>query len=264
VALQEVSLYRQQVPSDFDPDNPVLNAEAVALDFLALLMAEIEARGGGYGIVGEATNAEAEVPVDDGAGGLFDLRLTDRDVILARNGVETWGFTQVSFAAKAEFTAGGAVPLALTRSVSWAGADVGGAVFTFANTHLEIQSLEVIQVAQAVEMMNALQTLEGPTLLLGDLNSDPGEASYLLADTRFDDAWPAARGSEVGFTCCQAADLRNPDSTAANRIDQVWQLGRFRVTGAEVRGSDPSTGRTPDGLWASDHFGVSAHVELVP
>jgi endonuclease/exonuclease/phosphatase family metal-dependent hydrolase len=157
------------------------------------------------------------------------------------------------------------VPLKTIRSVSWVDADVGGARFTFANTHLEIQSLEfVTQVPQAVEMMNTLQSIPGPILLLGDLNSDPGEASYVLVDTRFDDVWPAARGSDVGYTCCQAGDLMNADSIAANRIDLVWKLGRFRVTQAEVRGADPATGRTPDGLWASDHFGVSAHVELVP
>ena len=100
-------------------------------------------------------------------------------------------------------------------------------------------------------------------LLLGDLNSDPGEV-VRARRPRFDDAWPEARGAEVGFTCCQAGDLLNPDSTAANRIDLVLAPGRFRVVQAEVRGSDPGTGRTPAGLWASDHFGVSAHVELVP
>jgi len=266
VALQEVTLYRRQVPSDISPGKTAPNAEEVVLDFLALLMAELDARGGGYRVVGEAFNADAELPVTDGQGGVYDLRLTDRDVILARDTAQTGSFVAVPFATFLPFNAGGAdgVPLETIRGVSWVDADVGGAHFTFANTHLEIQAAEAIQVGQAVEMMNHLRGVPGPILLLGDLNSDPGEASYALVDTRFDDAWPAARGAEAGFTCCQDGDLRNPDSIAANRIDLVWHLGRFRVTGAEVRGSDPATGRTPGGLWASDHFGVSAHVELVP
>jgi endonuclease/exonuclease/phosphatase family metal-dependent hydrolase len=267
VALQEVTLYRQQIPSDIAPGNTAANAEEVVLDFLALLMTEIDARGGGYRIVGEAINADAELPVADGQGGLYDLRLTDRDVILARDTAQTGYFNVDHFTAAFKFPVGGTdgVPLETIRSVSWVDADVGGARFTFANTHLEIQSLELaVQVPQAVEMMNTLQGVSGPILLLGDLNSGPGDASYILTDTRFDDAWPEARGSDAGFTCCQAGDLLNPDSAAANRIDLIWHLGRFRVNQAELRGSDPATGRTPAGLWASDHLGVSAHVELVP
>ena len=266
VALQEVSLYRQQVPSDISPGNFAPNAEEVVLDFLALLMAEIDARGGGYRIVGEAINADAELPVADGQGGVYDLRLTDRDVILARDTAQTGYFNVDHFDTAFTFPVGGAdgVTLRTIRSVSWVDVDVGGALFTFANTHLEIQSLETVQVGQAVEMLNTLQAVPGPILLLGDLNSDPGEASYGLTDTRFDDAWSEANGTVAGFTCCQDGNLMNPDSTAANRIDLIWHLGRFRVTQAEVRGSDPATGRTPAGLWASDHFGVLAHVELVP
>jgi len=267
VALQEVTLYRQQMPGDIASGSIEPNAEEVVLDFLALLMAEIDARGGGYRVVGEAINADAELPVDDGQGGIYDLRLTDRDVILARDTAYTGTFNVHHYATAFAFDVGGSagVPLKTIRSVSWVDADVGGAHFTFANTHLEIQSLELVtQVPQAIEMLNTLQHVPGPMLLLGDLNSDPGEASYALVDARFDDAWPEVQPSEVGFTCCQAGDLRNADSTAANRIDLVWHLGRFRVTEAEVRGADPATGRTPEGLWASDHFGVSAHVELVP
>ena len=267
VALQEVSLYRRQVPSDISPGNTAPNADEVVLDFLALLMAELDARGGGYRVVGEAINADAELPVADDQGGVFDLRLTDRDVILARDTAQTGTFYVDPFETAFKFNVGGmdGVPLETVRSVSWIDADVGGARFTFANTHLEIQSLEVVvQVPQAVEMMNTLRAVPGPLLLLGDLNSDPGEASYVLVDTGFSDAWRTARGAAPGFTCCQAGDLLNPDSIAANRIDLVWTAGRFRVTEAEVRGSDPAIGRTPSGLWASDHFGVSAHVELVP
>ena len=142
VALQEVTLYRRQIPSDIQPGNTAPNAEEVVLDFLAFLMTEIDARGGGYRIVGEAMNADAELPVSDGMGGLYDLRLTDRDVILARDTAETGTFVGAPFATTFEFNVGGAdgVPLETVRSVSWVDANVGGARFTFANTHLEIQS----------------------------------------------------------------------------------------------------------------------------
>jgi Endonuclease/Exonuclease/phosphatase family len=267
VALQEVTLYRRQVPSDIAPGYTTPNAEEVVLDFLALLMAELDARGGSFRVVGEAFNADAELPVADDQGGVYDLRLTDRDVILARDTTQTGYFFTDPFETAFSFDVGGAdgVPLRTVRSVSWVDADVGGARFTFANAHLEIRSLELlVQVPQAVEMLNTLRAVPGPMLLLGDLNSDPGDASYVLADTAFNDAWRAARGEDAGFTCCQAGDLLNPDSAAANRIDHIWYGGRFRVPAAEVRGSDPSTGRTPNGLWASDHFGVAAQVELVP
>ena len=52
--------------------------------------------------------------------------------------------------------------------------------------------------------------------------------------------------------------------SAGDRIDLVLYRGRFRVNDIAVMGTDPATGRTPGGLWASDHFGVLAHVELVP
>ena len=118
------------------------NATEVVLDFLAILMAEIDARGGGYRVVGEALNVDAEVPVDGGDAGPFDLRLTDRDVILARDTVQTSNFVALPFASKFEFVAGGTggIPIALTRSSSRVDAVLGDAHFTFANAHLEIQS----------------------------------------------------------------------------------------------------------------------------
>jgi hypothetical protein len=56
----------------------------------------------------------------------------------------------------------------------------------------------------------------------------------------------------------------NAESTATDRIDLVLSKGRFRVIEAHVTGSDPTTGRTPAGLWASDHFGTAATLALVP
>jgi endonuclease/exonuclease/phosphatase family metal-dependent hydrolase len=266
VALQEVTLYRRQMPGDFQPGDDVPNATEVVLDFLAILMAEIDARGGGYRVVGEALNVDAEVPVDGGAAGPFDLRLTDRDVILARDTVQTSNFIARPFAAKYEFVAGGTggIPIALTRSTSRVDAVLGDAHFTFANAHLEIQLVQLVQTAQATELLSGIASVPDPVLLLGDFNSEPGMNSYPLLTAPFDDAWDDAGGGAPGFTCCQAGNLMNPESTAGDRIDLVLYRGRFRVNDMAVMGTDPATGRTPGGLWASDHFGVLAHVELVP
>jgi endonuclease/exonuclease/phosphatase family metal-dependent hydrolase len=265
VALQEVSLYRRQSPGDYAAGAPP-NATEALLDFLALVMAELDARGGGYRVVLEAPNTDNELPVDDGAGGLFDLRFTDRDVILARDGVTTSDAAQVVYKAKFNFVSGGAggVPLQFGRSVSHAGADVGGAAFTFANTHLEVGALEVVQVEQAKEMLAALddKALPGPMLLLGDFNSPPGGDSYELIRKSFRDQAAGLPAPASDPTCCNAGDLKNDLPQPGNRIDLVWTRGAFRMTSARIIGNDPAADKTPEGLWPSDHFGVYAELEL--
>jgi endonuclease/exonuclease/phosphatase family metal-dependent hydrolase len=265
VALQEVSLYRVQSPSDFQP-GMAPNATEVSLDFLAILMAELDARGGGYRVAGEAVNAEAELPVNDGAGGVFDLRLTDRDVILARDTVETTGFVQSPFPDKLTIAVGGAggVSTSFVRSSSHVSASVGGMPFIFANGHLEVQLFSSIQMAQAQNLVDVLSPLPGPMILAGDFNSAPGMNSYPLITRAFKDTFAQAAAGRPGFTCCQADDLRNPTSAANERIDLILSRGPVRVKSVEVVGDDPVTGRTPTGLWPSDHFGVFARLEVVP
>ena len=267
VALQEVTLYRRQVPSDYQPGD-LPNATEVVLDFLDVLMAELAARGGDYVVVGQALNVDAELPVADTTpDAAFDVRLTDRDVILARAAVQTSNFVALPFASKFSFMAGGTggVPVSLTRSTSRADAVVGDAHFTFGNAHLEIQSLQTFQTAQAKEMLAGIAAVPDPVLLLGDFNSAPGLSSYPLLTVPFRDAYLKAGGIDPGgFTCCQADNLANPESAAAERIDLVLYRGRFRINDVAVVGTDPATGRTPGGLWPSDHFGVISHVELVP
>jgi endonuclease/exonuclease/phosphatase family metal-dependent hydrolase len=204
--------------------------------------------------------------VSDGAGGLFDIRLTDRDVILARDTVQTSNFSTMPFANKFQFMAGGSggVPVAITRGACRLDAVLGEAHFTFADSHLEIQVLQAIQTAQAGELLAGIASVPDPVLLLGDFNSEPGMNSYPLLVGPFRDAYAQSGNSDPGLTCCQAADLKNPTSTADGRIDLVLYRGRFRINDAAVTGTDPATNKTPDGLWPSDHFGVLAHVELVP
>ena len=113
-------------------------------------------------------------------------------------------------------------------------------------------------------MASTITSVADPVLMLGDFNSEPGMNSYPLLAAQFRDAYVQSGNTDPGLTCCQAADLKNATSTADGRIDLVLDRGRFRVNDAAVTGTDPATNKTPDGLWPSDHFGVLAHVELVP
>ena len=117
---------------------------------------------------------------------------------------------------------------------------------------------------QAQSLLTALAPIQGPLILAGDFNSPPGTHSYPIITRSFKDAFLQAANDGKGFTCCQADDLRNPASTANERIDLILSRGAVRVKSVEVVGADPVTGRTPSGLWPSDHFGVFARLEVVP
>ncbi len=264
VALQEVALYRRQVPSDFQPGDATPNATDEALDFLALLMAEIAARGGGYRVAGVSTNGDVELPASDGSGGIFDLRFTDHDVILARDSTQTSNFTATPFTNTLNVTVGGTggVPVSFAHSSSHVDAVVGDAHLVFGNSHLEVELLPDTQLAQAQEVLDAFEQEKDPVLLAGDFNAKQGTDTYNLLASKFHDAYLDVAGGAPGYSCCQAGDLKNPESLADERIDIVWTRGNVRVNDVSLVGTDPSTGRTSGGLWASDHFGEYASVEV--
>jgi hypothetical protein len=68
-----------------------------------------------------------------------------------------------------------------------------------------------------------------------------------------------------GFTCCQAPDLLNPNSTLSYRIDLVLTRG-VSVENIKLVGDQPSD-RTlfppsDPPLWPSDHAGVLATLRI--
>jgi hypothetical protein len=88
IGVQEATLVRTQDPSDFFAGNPQL-AEHVAYDFPGLLLNALKASRLGYRAVAEVQNLDIEVPRANEPGALFtDVRVTDRDVILARGDVK--------------------------------------------------------------------------------------------------------------------------------------------------------------------------------
>jgi endonuclease/exonuclease/phosphatase family metal-dependent hydrolase len=245
VALQEAARYEMR---------PALGGgDASTIDFVALLSAALAARGLGYAVAVSQENFDLELP--DDAGRL--VRFTDRDVVLARDGVATRDARVHRYAAAVEYAAGG-FSLAMPRGWIGVEADVGGRRVWLVNTHVEHAGEGRVQEEQVRELLALLAGEQRETILAGDLNSsaDAGGASYrMLRDAGFEDAWAVARAGEPGPTCCYSSDLRG--GALGVRFDLVLYRGTLAVESAERVGA-ASAGRTPSGRWPSDHAGVVA------
>ena len=271
VGLQEVSYWRTQTPSD---GNPTPNAEDVVYDFLTTLLDELVTQGGQYEAVVSVNNFDGEIPIQ-GTSGLIDLRLTDRDVILARSGTSR-NSVAISNATSGNFATNAVIPNPVLGDITilrgWTAVDVKRKHVTtrVVNTHLEAIA-PPIQEAQGAELLAGPLQTDLPTVLLGDLNSGaygggtPGQTQtptyQNMLDAGFVDAWPNGRAQGESYTCCQAEDLMNEDSLLSERIDFVLTRGSITAKDAERLGADSDV-RTPSGLWTSDHAGVSAHLRV--
>lgn len=271
IGLQEVSLWRTQTPSD---GSTTPNAQTVVYDFLATLLDELSKLGLSYAAVATVTNFDGEVPIM-GDAGLVDLRLTDRDVILARNDLPSSKFS-VANARSGNYTATLTIPNPILGDVKvlrgWTSIDVTrkGIQARVVNTHLDASSPQ-IQVAQGQELLAGPLNSTLPTILIGDNNSDalgagtpgvtdtPTYKNFLAAG--FVDAWPSDRGKQDSVTCCQPETLQNAQSSLTERIDIVLTRGTVTASDATRVGADPQV-RTPSGLWPSDHAGLSATLRL--
>lgn len=258
VGLQEVVIWRTQYPAD----GPATPATDVAYDFLQILLDALEARGLPYEAIAVATGFDVEAPSTLG----IDVRLTDRDVILARKqgGMKLSNIQTGVFSASVVFnTAVG--PIAVPRV--WTSVDVKtkGKTFRFVNTHLEPFS-ESVQTVQANELLTGPADTSLPLILLGDFNSradGTGTATYdNLIGAGLLDAWDLANPADPGFTFGQDADLLNPDSALSERIDLVLFRGELNVINAFLVGEEADD-RTPSGLWPSDHAGVVASLQVL-
>jgi hypothetical protein len=278
IGLQEVSLWRSQTPGDFLTGNFTPNAQHVEFDYLEIRLDELHCRGLEYVAVVISPSLDAELP---GIG--RDVRLTDRDVILARSDLPRGQF-RLRNAQAGVFAAFTPIPLpfgVLPFRRSWAAVDVQyrGSEFRFIATHLDNLSA-VVQEAQAAELLAGPAETDLPTLLVGDLNSaaeGPGydTATYPnLLDAGFIDAWTEADPDEPGFTIGQNALLDNKVSQLDARIDFVLfrdapprrrhpDQERFHVRGARRISADPHP-ITPTVHWISDHAGVAAALMLKP
>lgn len=271
LGLQEAALWRIQSPGDI-LQGGTTPATDVAYDFVQILLAELAERGTPYRVVVSLDQMDAELPSITGD----DIRLTDRDVILARADLPCGMLTVLRtdeghFEDLVEIPVGGAGGPVVTLFRGWVAADVfvRGRLFRFLNAHLEDVPFVAIQEAQARELLAGPADVRLPVVLLGDFNSDaigPGTDSYeILLAGGFVDAWSERNPLDPGATWGHAPDLRNPMPNLTQRLDLVLfrdrVLTRFRPVAAFVVGEELGD-RTATGMWPSDHAGVVAKLRI--
>lgn len=275
IGLQEAVLWRMQSPGDFADGNFSPNAETVVYDFLQILLDTLKTKGLNYEVLAvvEASDVEGPALRPGSFTATDDIRMTDRDVILARADVQEGRFAYTNaqarnFHANVTLDVMG-VPIDILSS--WASVDVNAPDGTvrFVTTHLSALS-EVARLVQIGELLAGPLDTDLPVILVGDLNSnasaeDPANeapAYDFLTSHGFADVWLDV-GTGHGLTAWQDGDLLSPESTLDRRIDFVLYRGNLTVLNSDVVGEEQED-RTSSGLWPSDHAGVSAELMLHP
>ncbi len=251
VGLQEVSLWRTQIPGDH---LPIPDATIVAYDFLDILVRELASRGLAYRVVLANQNGDAEL---SGASG-NDYRLTDRDAVLAKTSLPIVSASSGTYAHLGTIELSltpGAAPTSVTVPRGWVMVEFrsGGKTVRYVNTHLEAFSADVAS-RQALDLMAVASPTTQPTIVAGDMNlppDSPGYAHFVAPETGLSDTWSTLKGADPGLTCCWNPDLKGGGFD--KRIDLEFSTSQVRPTSATIVND---TERTPDGLAPSDHAGV--------
>jgi hypothetical protein len=286
VGLQEVALWRT-APCTNNPIPP--SAKNVRYDFLKILLTQLNKGGQKYRRVVVQPEFDFEIQANtDGneetsapgcpLGSEMNVRLTMRDVILARTGVQTAKSAGANFDTLLQVRPSG-FPVDVERGWTRTNAKVPGAKpFRFVNTHLEAfdsaatgnhtnkgtdVSRGKVRRAQARELFapKGPATAPIPVILLGDLNSDKatevqqGDAlayKALLANGFKE------RSTSKPLSCCLETSLLTlagggKASDFDHKVDHIMTDSPAKVS---LLGSSV-TGRKPvNGFWNSDHAGV--------
>jgi endonuclease/exonuclease/phosphatase family metal-dependent hydrolase len=262
IGLQETALWRTG-----PKDGAVTRATNVTIDFLRILRRALKRANLRYRVVRVTTEADIEGPTKED----FDIRLTMRDVVLAkrRKGMRVVrkGGGNYSTALSIPTVAG---TFTSTRGYAWADVRLRGKRFRFVNTHLEAFG-DSIRTAQAQQLVGpgGPARKRGRVILAGDMNSDPNGAEpsafNTLISAGFKDTWARLHPGDPGHTSGLGADLMDPPHPNPfdnSRIDHVLYKGKLRPLRATITGKNPVNSRTKSGLWASDHAGVVGKFRL--
>lgn len=299
VGLQEVAWWRTADPYIGYAQGPNGNftATTTKYDFLALLQAQLKARGMNYRVAVEKPEFDFEAPTDyndvdndapPGMGGgdatndesanSFDDaeitgRLTMRDVILVRAKRSIKFKNPISGTYSALFTPNiSGVQVPVTRGWTALDATVTKGKgkkkvqrkFRFVNTHFEAFDDETehpsIRARQAMEV-TAGPAAKGRTIILGDFNSD--DDTVAPDDQQAYRALLAAgfreRSTANPLSCCVSNLLTSPPTEFDHQIDHVMtNMGKkAKLVNSSVTGRNQL-----NGIYDSDHAGVFSTLKL--
>jgi endonuclease/exonuclease/phosphatase family metal-dependent hydrolase len=300
IGLQEVGLWRTGPAAVCAGANPAApTASVVEYDFLSLLLSELQAKGLSYRVAQETQSLDAELCAVDPTFSTppFDVRYTDRDVILVRSGLATRNLDGGLYAAGVEFPIPG-TSFVIPDYRAWNVVEVekDGQWYRVFETHLEVQELPtppgvppfIFQLAQAGELIGTQvvpRRVENPipTIVLGDFNSqaeappaDPLRTTYnyLTGAIPFPDLGIPVLAPLVGTTSPlddawtatngTAVGLTWGDDkdlttrTLSQRLDLVLTWDGTPVSMSTFGASEQTSGTPP--LYSSDHLGVVATI----
>jgi hypothetical protein len=260
VGLQEAYTWR----TDTHWDGPVTPAEHVEFDYVSILVEELAARGLAYRTVASVELIDLEAPTLLG----FDVRATDHSVILASDLVaETAPVVEKVYGDLLSFpTPFG--PVDAKRGFVAVDAKVRGEWIRFVSTHLEAYDVPppypagLFRILQATELATFLGADPRPTIVVGDLNSAPGEEGQaVLAAAGFQDLWATLHPNEPGLTDGLPEDL-SQDGELDNRYDYILYRGLLDPVDVDIVG-ETAADKAVTGLWPSDHAGVVGTLRML-
>jgi endonuclease/exonuclease/phosphatase family metal-dependent hydrolase len=258
VALQEASKWQIQTPSG-----------TLVLDQLNELLQSLHKCGQHYRVAVAQELASITIP--------NAASYTDRDVLLVRSDLPPTQL-KISGSEIGRYDYFLSFPLLDGTTISvprgWIAVNVkmGNSKFKVVNTHLEspipgVPDTQLLQLAQAAQLMEALGETKIPVIVAGDFNSDaeptklyPPDAteSYdYIVGAGFNDAWQFLHPRNPGYTW-PLFDDTGAGISPIERIDLIFSNGPKPISMTRF-------GTTPNrkGLYASDHAGMVAVFDLL-
>jgi endonuclease/exonuclease/phosphatase family metal-dependent hydrolase len=270
IGLQEVALWQT---GPFDPTQP--SANDVAFDYLQLLLDELNNNDSlHYEAVSVLTNLVAEAPAI-GPQGLFDVRFTDRIVLLARTDLTSQSFNVQNIVAQ-HFSTVLSVPtptlgmITIPRGYISADVEQNGRTFRFVTAHLESFEEQlglpfpIFRFAQANELLQGPVATSLPVVMAGDFNADgenPVDPVYqLFRGAGLLDAWEVALPDNGGFTWPLFLQSPFVYTTPNERLDLVLTSAGVVTQNAALVGDRDIAPRL---AMPSDHAGVVVGLEML-
>jgi len=141
----------------------------------------------------------------------------------------------------------------------------GGATVVVAVTHLHHKVPDLAERdEQAAKLLEWLETSPAAdaTIVMGDFNADPQEPAYArMTAAGYRSAYLEANGAEPAVTWPSGLQAPGMDTDGdPDCLDYIWVRGTVRVVDARLAWDRPDP--TDPTLYASDHIGIAAHLEI--